>query len=145
MDEDSLNFLLRLIDTRPDLTLEEMKNKLILERGVTVSPSTPSLHLQATRGTFNYGKKNWNSFQLFVILLLTRIVESSMLYGCRNSMALEHVFAMLMNAVSAYTQREIVVDQREDCLLGGELTTNGPHMSHYCVQFVQMMDLSIPQ
>ena len=33
-------------------------------------------------------------------------------------MALEHVFDMLMNAVSAYTQREIVAYQYEDCLLG---------------------------
>ena len=45
-DEDSLNFLLILIETRPDITLEEMRNKLILERGVTVSLSTIARQLE---------------------------------------------------------------------------------------------------
>ena len=46
MDEDSLNFLHILIETRPDITLGEMRNKLILERGETVSPSTIALQLE---------------------------------------------------------------------------------------------------
>ena len=40
MHEESLNLLLIMIETRPDITLEEMRKKIIIERGVTVSTST---------------------------------------------------------------------------------------------------------
>ena len=40
LDEDSISLLLITIEACPDMTLGEMRNKLLLERGITVSIST---------------------------------------------------------------------------------------------------------
>ena len=40
LDGDSISPLLITIEARPDITLGEMRNKLLLERGITVSIST---------------------------------------------------------------------------------------------------------
>ena len=45
LDEDSITLLLISIEARPNITLEEMRNKLF-ERGITVSISTIARYLE---------------------------------------------------------------------------------------------------
>ena len=120
LDEDSISLLLITIEARPDITLGEMGNKLLLERGITVSISTIARCLEGCLITV---KK---------LELLPSVRNSPANKECGRNHALwlqeQHEIVARFCYVDEcgfgiYTAR-IVVDQCKDYQLEGLLTIN---------------------